>query len=43
MVPLANLNGQNAKGAWKLWVEDRGGVNRGTLLNWSLIVTPKGN
>jgi subtilisin-like proprotein convertase family protein len=41
-IPLSNFIGWGAKGMWKLWLEDRGGVNRGTLLNWSLIVRPKG-
>jgi subtilisin family serine protease/subtilisin-like proprotein convertase family protein len=34
-VPLNILNGKNARGYWKLWVEDRGG-NSGTLNSWSL-------
>jgi subtilisin family serine protease/subtilisin-like proprotein convertase family protein len=40
-VPLATFFGQSAKGTWKLWVEDRGGQNSGTLTSWSLIVRPK--
>jgi subtilisin-like proprotein convertase family protein len=38
MVPLATLNGSNAHGTWKLWVENRGGSATGTLHNWSLVV-----
>jgi subtilisin family serine protease/subtilisin-like proprotein convertase family protein len=40
-VALSNLANKSAKGTWKLWVVDRGGVNRGTIENWSLIVKPK--
>ncbi len=40
-VPLSNFNGQSAKGTWKLWVEDQGGQNTGTLLSWSLVVRPR--
>ena len=35
---LSNLTGTSARGLWKLWVEDRGGVNRGTLTSWQVIV-----
>jgi subtilisin family serine protease/subtilisin-like proprotein convertase family protein len=35
------LVGKNAKGTWKLWIEDRGGHATGKLQNWSLVVTAK--
>jgi subtilisin-like proprotein convertase family protein len=38
---LGVLNGKDIRGTWKLWVEDRGGVNRGSLDNWSLVMTRK--
>ena len=41
LVSLSNLTGKNLSGTWKLWVEDRGGVNRGTVDSFALIVTPK--
>src|SRR5262249_18729912 len=39
-LPLRHFNGKDLRGTWKLWVEDRGGVNQGRLNSWSLIVTP---
>jgi subtilisin-like proprotein convertase family protein len=36
---LSLLNGLNAAGSWRLMVKDSGG-HSGTLLNWSLIITP---
>jgi subtilisin family serine protease/subtilisin-like proprotein convertase family protein len=36
---LKQLNGQNAGGVWKLSIEDVGG-HSGTLLSWSLVLTP---
>jgi subtilisin-like proprotein convertase family protein len=36
---LNRLNGQDAAGVWKLSIEDVGG-HSGTLLNWSLVLTP---
>jgi subtilisin family serine protease/subtilisin-like proprotein convertase family protein len=36
---LSRFNGQNAAGVWKLSIEDVGG-HRGTLLSWSLVLTP---
>lgn len=40
-VALSAFNNKLAKGTWKMWVEDRGGRNYGTLTGWSLIVKPK--
>ncbi|MGL4552641.1 MAG: S8 family serine peptidase [Gemmataceae bacterium] len=40
-VPLSVLNGKAAKGAWKLWVVDRAGVNRGTIDGWSMTIKAK--
>jgi subtilisin-like proprotein convertase family protein len=37
LAPLAALKGKDARGTWKLWVENQGSF-RGTLNNWSLIV-----
>lgn len=37
--PLAALVGQQANGSWQLRVSDHAGLDTGTLLNWSLIVT----
>jgi subtilisin family serine protease/subtilisin-like proprotein convertase family protein len=37
-VPLARLIGKNAKGTWKLWVEDRSVGDKGVLNGWSLIL-----
>ncbi len=39
---LAGLNGLNAAGTWKLWIEDRGGASSGTLTGWSLTFIPQG-
>ncbi len=36
---LSQLNGQSAAGTWKLSIQDAGG-HSGTLLNWSLTITP---
>ena len=38
MVPLKYLNGKNAQGTWKLWIENHG-KGMGTLTNWSLTIT----
>jgi subtilisin family serine protease/subtilisin-like proprotein convertase family protein len=38
-VQLGNLRGMNARGTWRLWVEDRAAGDTGTLLNWSLTFT----
>jgi subtilisin family serine protease/subtilisin-like proprotein convertase family protein len=38
-VALAVLNGKDAKGTWKLWVENLGGSASGTLNSWSLTFT----
>jgi subtilisin-like proprotein convertase family protein len=35
---LSWLNGRQAQGTWKLWLQDNGGPAP-TLLNWSLILT----
>jgi subtilisin-like proprotein convertase family protein len=37
-VPLSFLNGNNAQGAWKLWVEDRGGGSDAIIRSWSLTI-----
>jgi subtilisin family serine protease/subtilisin-like proprotein convertase family protein len=39
-VSLANFAGRNARGTWKLWVENRGG-SRGTVYGFSLILNPQ--
>jgi subtilisin-like proprotein convertase family protein len=39
--PLFTLAGKNARGRWKLWVEDRAGAHLGVLRSWSLIITPR--
>jgi subtilisin family serine protease len=39
-VPLAGLEGRNARGTWKLWVESRDPANPGMVNGWSLLVTP---
>ena len=36
---LSNLNGKNAQGVWKLWVEDKVGSAQGTLNSWEIIVS----
>jgi subtilisin family serine protease len=36
---LSNFKGMNAGGTWRLMIKDSGG-HSGTLLNWSLIITP---
>jgi subtilisin-like proprotein convertase family protein len=41
LAPLQALLGKHSKGMWKLWVEDRGGVNTGNVTSWSLVLTPK--
>jgi subtilisin-like proprotein convertase family protein len=41
ITPLSVLDGKHLKGTWRLWVEDKAGVNRGTLENWSMTVTPR--
>jgi subtilisin-like proprotein convertase family protein len=41
MANLSNFTGKLARGTWKLWIEDRAGVNRGTLANWSLTINPR--
>jgi subtilisin family serine protease/subtilisin-like proprotein convertase family protein len=38
-VRLAALDGKNARGVWKLWVENLGGSGSGTLSTWSLTFT----
>jgi subtilisin-like proprotein convertase family protein len=38
-VPLAVLNGKDARGTWKLWVENLGGSAAGSLNSWSLTFT----
>jgi subtilisin family serine protease/subtilisin-like proprotein convertase family protein len=38
-VLLGNLRWMNARGTWRLWVEDRAAGDSGTLLNWSLTFT----
>ncbi|MFO0845201.1 MAG: S8 family serine peptidase [Gemmataceae bacterium] len=38
---LYALDGKSLKGTWKLWVEDKAGVNRGTLESWGMTVTPR--
>jgi subtilisin-like proprotein convertase family protein len=35
---LSNLIGMDAKGTWRLWVEDRSAGDVGTLLSWSLYI-----
>jgi subtilisin family serine protease/subtilisin-like proprotein convertase family protein len=42
-VPLINLSGRNARGTWKLWVEDRAAGDVGTVLGWSLSFAPSGS
>jgi subtilisin-like proprotein convertase family protein len=37
-VALSNLSSKDARGTWKLWVQNIG-QSRGTVNNWSLIVT----
>lgn len=37
-VPLAVLNGTNAHGLWKLWVENHGGHSTGTINSFSVVV-----
>jgi subtilisin family serine protease/subtilisin-like proprotein convertase family protein len=39
---LSNLIGMNAKGTWRLWVEDRSAGDVGKLLSWSLILNGNG-
>jgi subtilisin-like proprotein convertase family protein len=39
-VSLANFAGRNARGTWKLWVENRGGA-RGTVNTFTLLMIPK--
>jgi subtilisin-like proprotein convertase family protein len=39
VAPLSIMDGKLTRGTWKLWVEDRGGVNRGTVNSWSLLLT----
>jgi subtilisin family serine protease len=36
--PLAGLKGTNARGTWKLWVENLNGPFKGTLNSWSLVI-----
>lgn len=40
--PLAPLTGRNARGTWYLVVSDWTPGNAGTLLNWSMTITPAG-
>jgi subtilisin family serine protease/subtilisin-like proprotein convertase family protein len=35
--PLSNLNTENARGTWRLWVEDRG-AGHGVINGWSLVI-----
>jgi subtilisin-like proprotein convertase family protein len=37
---LASLIGKNAAGIWKLWVPSLGSSHTGTLVSWSLSITP---
>jgi subtilisin-like proprotein convertase family protein len=39
-VPLSDLEGKNASGTWKLWVENLSGTGSGTINSWSLRITP---
>jgi subtilisin-like proprotein convertase family protein len=38
IVPFNVLNGSNARGTWKLWVENPNGASTGTIDNWSLTI-----
>jgi subtilisin family serine protease/subtilisin-like proprotein convertase family protein len=38
LVALSNLDGKNARGTWKLWVENISGSYHGTLNSWSLTI-----
>lgn len=37
---LAQLDGQNARGVWELWVEDYGWFDQGQINSWSLTIQP---
>jgi subtilisin family serine protease len=37
-MPLSAFNGKDAKGTWKLIVEDRQSIDTGTINSWSLII-----
>jgi subtilisin-like proprotein convertase family protein len=39
--PLSILDGRSVQGTWKLWVENLGSPNSGTVNGFSLVVTPK--
>lgn len=40
-VKLSLLNGKNAQGTWRLWVQNLGGSGTGSLNNWSLTFIPQ--
>lgn len=41
-MPLSDLDGENARGTWWLWVESWDFYESGTLNSWSVIIQPSG-
>jgi subtilisin family serine protease/subtilisin-like proprotein convertase family protein len=37
--PLSFFNGKNARGVWKLWVQDMAAGDTGKILSWSMVLT----